>query len=263
MSITSSTKSNTATNTTINTNVGLVDDLKDFIVNGDYSIRQLESGRKANKECQHFIEDSDVILNAIMGDLVEVKYMFGYEVYVYHDSSITRPSVYLVNPKQPLDSNSLAQLVQLYQFRLLEPAAQVKHIVQLADATRLVYSEKAAFLACLDQFLIDHSPSTSLGNIAQEHLICTIVHPDPTNEPSATNATQFSFFEGYQGIGQSGGYYWGNNLWRAKWYYKKQDTLDESWQVLFGNEIREYSYKELYAKANELHKAIYGASDHA
>ena len=71
------------------------------------------------------------------------------------------------------------------------------------------------------------------------------------------NATSFSFFEGYQGIGQSGGYYYGNNLWRAKWYYKKEDTLEENWQVLLGNEIREYSYKELYAKANELHKAIY------
>ena len=255
MSITSSTKSNAATNTTISpnisSNVGLVGDLKDFIVNGDYSIRQLESGRK---EGQHFIEDSDVILNAIMGDLVEVKYMFGYEVYVYHDASITRPSVYLVNPKQPLDSNSLEQLVQLYQFRLLEPSMQAKHIVQLADATQLVYSEKAAFLACLDQFLVDHNPNTSLGNVDQEHLICTIVHPDETS---------FSFFEGYQGIGQSGGYYYGNNLWRAKWYYQKQDTLDESWQVLLGNEIREYSYKELYAKANELHKAIYGANSHA
>lgn len=260
MSITSSTKSNTATNTTINTNstpVGLSDDLKDFIVNGDCSIRQLESSRK---ECQHFIEDSDVILNAVMSDLVEVKYMFGYEVYVYHDASITRPSVYLVNPKQPLDFGSLAQLAQLYQLRLLEPSTQAKHIVQLADATQLVYSEKAAFLACLDQFLIDHNPNTPLGNIDQEHSIYTIVHPDPTN---ATNATSFSFFEGYQGIGQSGGYYYGNNLWRAKWYYKKEDTLDERLQVLLGNEIREYSYKELYAKANELHKAIYGASDHA
>lgn len=250
MSITSSTKSNTATNTNVGTTVGLSDDLKDFIVNGDCSIRQLESGRK---ECRNFIEDSDVILNAIMDDLVEVKYMFGYEVYVYHDASITRPSVYLVNPKQPLDPNSLAQLVQLYQLRLLEPSTQAKHIVQLADATQLVYSEKAAFLACLDQFLIDHNPNTP----SQEHLICTIVHPD------ATNATSFSFFEGYQGIGQSGGYYYGNNLWRAKWYYKKEDTLDERLQVLLGNEIREYSYKELYAKANELYKAIYGASDHA
>lgn len=260
MSITNSAKSNTATNTTIgpniNTNVGLVNDLKDFIVNGDYSIRQLESSRKAG---QHFIEDSDVILNAIMGDLVEVKYMFGYEVYVYHDASITRPSVYLVNPKQPLDSNSYAQLTQLYQLRLLEPSTQAKHIVQLTDATQLVYSEKAAFLACLDQFLVDHKPSTP----SQEHSICTIVHPDPTNTTNATNATSFSFFEGYQGIGQSGGYYWSNNLWRAKWYYKKEDTLDERLQVLLGNEIREYSYKELYAKANELHKAIYGANDHA
>lgn len=256
MSITSSTKSNTVINTNVNTNAGLSDDRKD-----DYSIRQLERCRKANKECQSFPEDSDVILNAIMGDLVEVKYMFGYEVYVYHDASITRPSVYLVNPKQPLDSNSLAQLVQLYQFRLLEPSTQAKHIVQLAGATQLVYNEKAAFLVCLDQFLVDHSPSTSLGNIDQEHLICTIVHPDPTNTTNEPNATSFSFFEGYQGIGQSGGYYWGNNLWRAKWYYQKQDTLDESWQVLFGNEIREYSYKELYAKANELRKAIYGASD--
>ena len=253
MSITSSTKSNTATNTNVNTNVGLSNDLKDFIVNGDYSIRQLERSRK---EDRHFIEDSDVILNAIRGDLVEVKYMFGYAVYVYHDTSITRPSVYLVDPKQPLDSNSHAQLAQLYQFRSLEPSTQVKHIVQLAGATQLVYSEKAAFLACLDQFLVDHDPNTSLGNIDQEHLICTIVHPDPTN------ATSFSFFEGYQGIGQSGGYYYGNNLWRAKWYYKKQDTLDESWQVLLGNEIREYSYKELYAKANELRKSIYGANDH-
>lgn len=240
MSITSSTKSNTATNTT----VGLSDDLKDFIVNGDCSIRQLERSRK---ESQHFVEDSDVILHAIMGDLVEVKYMFGYEVHVYHDVSITRPSVYLVNPKQPLDSDSHAQLVQLYQFRLLEPSTQVKHIVQLAGATQLVYSEKAAFLACLDQFLVDHD---------QEHLICTIVHPDPTN------ATSFSFFEGFRGIGQSVGYYYGDNLWKAKWYYKKEDTLDESWQVLLGNEIREYSYEELYAKANELYKAIYGANDH-
>ena len=252
MSITSSTKSNTATNTN-STNAWLSDDLKDFIVNGDYSIRQLERSRK---EDRHFTEDSDVILNAIRGDLVEVKYMFGYEVYAYHDASITRPSVYLVNPKQPLDSDSLWQLHRLHQFRLLEPSAQVKHIVQLAGAIQLVYSEKAAFLACLDQFLVDHDPNTSLGNIDQEHLICTIVHPDPTN------ATSFSFFEGYQGIGQSGGYYFGNNLWRAKWYYKKQDTLEESWQVLLGNEIREYSYKELYAKANELHKAIYGANDH-
>ena len=254
MSITSSTKSNTATNTNISpnvsTNVGLVDDLKDFIVNGDYSIRQLESGRK---EGQNFPEDSDVILNAIMDGLVEVKYMFGYEVYVYHDATITRPSVYLVNPKQPLDSDNLAQSVQLYQLRLLEPSTQTKHIVQLTDATQLVYSEKAAFLACLDQFLVDHDPNTS----SQEHSICTIVHPD------ATDATSFSFFEGYQGIGQSGGYYYGNNLWRAKWYYQKQDTLDESWQVLLGNEIREYSYAELYAKANELHKDIYGACDHA
>lgn len=249
MSITTSTKSNTT--------VGLSADLKDFIVNGDYSIRQLERSRKANKECQSFPEDSDVILNAIRGGLVEVKYMFGYAVHVYHDTSITRPSVYLVNPKQPLDSDSHAQLVQLHQFRLLEPSTQVKHIVQLAGATQLVYSEKAAFLACLDQFLADHDPSTSLGNIDQEHLICTIVHPNPTNE------TSFSFFEGFQGVGQSVGYYYGNNLWRAKWYYKKQDTLDESWQVLLGNEIREYSYKELYAKANELHKAIYGANDHA
>ena len=232
------------TNSTKNTTVGLSDDLKDFIVNGDYSIRQLERSRK---EDQRFIEDSGVILNAIRGDLVEVKYMFGYEVYVYHDTSITRPSVYLVDPKQPLDSNSHAQLVQLHQFRSLEPSAQVKHIVQLAGATQLVYSEKAAFLACLDQFL---------GNIDQEHLIYTIVHPDPTNE------TSFSFFEGFQGVGQSVGYYYGNNLWRAKWYYKKQDTLDESWQVLLGNEIREYSYKELYAKANELRKNIYGANDH-
>ena len=252
MSITSSTKSNTATNT----NAGLSDGLKDFIVNGDYAIRQLERSRKANKECQSFPEDSDVILNAIRGDLFEVKYMFGYEVYVYHDASITRPSVYLVNPKQPLDPNSHAQLTQLYQLRLLEPSTQVKHIVQLAGATQLVYSEKAAFLACLDQFLVDHDPNTSLGAVDQEHLICTIVHPDPTN------ATSFSFFEGFQGIGQSCGYYYGNNLWRAKWYYKKEDTLDESWQVLLGNEIREYSYKGLYAKANELHKAIYGASDH-
>lgn len=255
MSITSSTKSNTVINTN-SAPVGLSDDLKDFIVNGDYSIRQLESSRK---EDQHFVEDSDVILNAIMGDLVEVKYMFGYEVYVYHDASITRPSVYLVNPKQPLDSNSLVQLSQLYQFRLLEPTTQAKHVVQLADATQLVYSENAAFLACLDQFLVDHKPSTS----SQEHSICTIVHPDPANTTNATNETSFSFFEGYQGIGQSGGYYWGNNLWRAKWYYKKEDTLEESWQVLLGNEIREYSYKELYAKANELYKAIYGAGDHA
>lgn len=245
MSITNNTKS--ATNTT----VGLVNDLKDYIINGDYSIRQLESARKH----QSFLEDSDVILNAIMGNLVEVKYMFGYEVYVYHDSSITRPSVYLVNPKQPLDSNSLAQLVQLYQFRLLEPLAQAKHIVQLSGATQLVYSENAAFLACLDQFLVDHNPSASPSDAT----ICTIVHPDATNEPSATNATSFSFFEGYQGIGQSGGYYYGSNLWRAKWYYQKQDTFDESLQVLLGNEIREYSYAELYAKANELHEAIYGA----
>ena len=253
MSITSSTKSNTATNTN-GTTVGLNSDRK-----GDYSIRQLESGRK---EDQHFIEDSDVILNAIMGDLVEVKYMFGYEVYVYHDTSITRPSVYLVNPKQPLDSDSHAQLVQLYQFRLLEPSTQAKHIVQLTGATQLVYSEKAAFLACLDQFLVDHNPNISLGNVDQEHLICTIVHPDPTNATNEPNATSFSFFEGFQGIGQSVGYYFGDNLWRAKWYYKKEDTLEESWQVLFGSEIREYSYKELYAKANELHKAIYGANDH-
>ncbi len=252
MSITSSTKSNTATNTTVNTNAGLSDDLKDFIVNGDYSTRQLERSRKANKECQSFPEDSDVILNAIRGGLVEVKYMFGYAVYVYHDASITRPSVYLVDPKQPLDSNSHAQLVQLHQFRLLEPSTQVKHIVQLAGAIQLVYSEKAAFLACLDQFLVDHDPNTS----SQEHLICTIVHPDPAN------TTSFSFFEGFQGIGQSCGYYYGNNLWRAKWYYKKEDTLDESWQVLLGNEIREYSYRELYARANELYKAIYGANDH-
>ena len=218
MSITSSTKSNTATNTN-GTNVGLSDDLKDFIVNGDCAIRQLERSRKEDRP---FVEDSDVILNAIRGDLFEVKYMFGYEVHVYHDTSITRPSVYLVNPKQPLDSDSLAQRAQLYQFRLLEPSTQAKHIVQLAGATQLVYSEKAAFLACLDQFLVDHDPDTSLGDIDQERLICTIVHPDPTN------ATSFSFFEGYQGVGQSGGYYYGNNLWRAKWYYKKQDTLDES-----------------------------------
>ena len=122
MSITSSTKSNTAINTN-STNAWLSDDLKDFIINGDCSIRQLESGRK---EGQRVIEDSDVILNAIMGDLVEVKYMFGYEVYVYHDASITRPSVYLVNPKQPLDSDSLWQLHRLHQFRLLEPSMQVK-----------------------------------------------------------------------------------------------------------------------------------------
>ena len=253
MSITSSAKSNTATNTNVNTSAGLSDGLKDFIVNGDYSIRQLERSRR---EDQHFTEDSDVILNAIRGDLVEVKYMFGYEVHVYHDTSITRPSVYLVDPKQPLDSDSLWQLHRLHQFRSLEPSTQVKHIVQLAGATQLVYSEKAAFLACLDQFLVDHDPDTSLGNIDQEHLICTIVHPDPTN------ATQFSFFEGFQGVGQSVGYYYGNNLWRAKWYYKKEDTLEESWQVLLGNEIREYSYKELYAKADELRKAIYGANDH-
>ena len=253
MSITSSTKSNTATNTNVGTIVGLSGDLKDFIVNGDHSIRQLERSRK---EDQHFTEDSDVILNAIMGGLAEVKYMFGYEIHVYHDASITRPSVYLVDPKQPLDSNSLWQLHRLHQFRSLEPSTQVKHIVQLAGATQLVYSEKAAFLACLDQFLVDHDPCTSLGNIDQEHLICTIVHPDPTNE------TSFSFFEGFQGIGQSCGYYYGNNLWRAKWYYKKEDTLEESWQVLLGNEIREYSYKELYAKADELYKAIYGANDH-
>ena len=260
MSIISSTKSNAATNTNrtantnVGTNVGLVNDLKDFIVNGDCSIRQLESGRK---ECRNFIEDSDVISNAIMGDLVEVKYMFGYEVYVYHDASITRPSVYLVNPKQPFDSDHLAQLSQLYRLRSLETAAQAKHIVQLADATQLVYSENAAFLACLDQFLADHNPNTHLGAIDQERLICMIVHTDETD------AKSFSFFEGYQGIGQSGGYYYSNNLWRAKWYYKKEDTLEESWQVLSGNEIREYSYKELYARANELHKAIYGTSDHA
>lgn len=241
---------------TNNTNVEPVNDLKDFIVKGDYLTKKLERSRK---EGQHVIEDSDVILNAIMGGLVEVKYMFGYEVYIYHDASITRPSVYLVNPKQPLDSNSLVQLLRLYRLRLLEPSTQAKHIVQLAGATQLVYSEKAAFLACLDQFLVDHNPNTPF----QDHSICTIVHPDSTNAANSTNATSFSFFEGYQGIGQSGGYYWGNNLWRAKWYYKKEDTFDESLQVLLGNEIREYSYKELYAKANELHKAIYGASDHA
>lgn len=237
---------------TNNTNVELVNDLKDFIVKGDYLTKKLERSRK---EGQHVIEDSDVILNAIMGN-VEVKYMFGYKVYVYHDTSITRPAVYLVNPKQPFDSDHLAQLSPLYQFRLLEPAAQAKHIVQLSGANQLVYSENAAFLACLDQFLIDHNPDTP----SQERSICTIVHP---NTASETSAIPFSFFEGYQGIGQSGGYYYGNNLWGAKWYYKKQDTLEESWQVLFGSEIREYSYKELYAKANELHEAIYGTSDHA
>ena len=246
MSIKNNTKSNTATNT----NVELVNDLKDFIVKGDYLTKKLERSRKANKECQSFPEDSDVILNAIMGD-VEVKYMFGYKVYVYHDTSITRPAVYLVNPKQPFDSHNLSQLSPLYQFRLLEPAAQVKHIVQLTGATQLVYSENAAFLACLDQFLIDHNTNTP----SQEHSICTIVHE--------TSAIPFSFFEGYQGVGQSSGYYYGSNLWNAKWYYKKEDTLEESWQVLFGSEVREYSYKELYARANELHEAIYGASDHA
>ena len=254
MSITNNTSS--TTNAT-NTNVELVNDLKDFIVKGDYLTKKLERSRKANKECQSFPEDSDVILNAIMGN-VEVKYMFGYKVYVYHDTSITRPAVYLVNPKQPFDSDHLSQLSPLYKVRLLEPAAQVKHIVQLTGATQLVYSENAAFLACLDQFLIDHKPGTPRDASSQEHSICTIVHP---NTASETSAIPFSFFEGYQGIGQSGGYYYGSNLWSAKWYYKKEDTLEESWQVLFGSEIREYSYKELYAKANELRKALYGTND--
>ena len=253
MSITNNTKSNTAINTSSTTgaNIEAIDDLKDFIVKGDYLTKKLEQGRK---EGQHVISDSDVILNAIMGN-VEVKYMFGYKVYVYHDTSITRPAVYLVNPKQPFDSDHLAQLSPLYQFRWLEPAAQAKHIVQLTGATQLVYSENAAFLACLDQFLIDHKPDTS----SQEHSICTIVHPNNANE---TSEMPFFFFGGYQGIGQSGGYYYDSSLWMAKWYYKKEDTLEESWQVLFGSEIREYSYKELYARANELHKAIYDTSDH-
>ena len=138
----------------------------------------------------------------------------------------------------------------------MEQSDQAEHIIQLTGATHLVYCEEAAFLVCLDQFLADSN--NAHDNNDQERAIYTIVRQNAT---STTDTTSVSFFEGYQGIGQSGGYHYGNSLWTAKWYYRKEYTLGESWQVLIGSEIREYSYKELYAKAKELYKAIYGVND--